>query len=104
MLNTPNKLKFATALFLAFATYAMSSNAETGRGGPGGQGGPQGGPPQEAIQACASLTEGTACSFTGRQGETMTGSCITPPRGEASLICAPEGGNARPPRPEKSAE
>ena len=100
MLNTPNKLKFATALFLAFATYAMSSNAETGRGGQGGQGGP----PQEAIQACASLTEGTACSFTGRQGETMTGSCITPPRGEASLICAPEGGNARPPRPEKSAE
>lgn len=52
--------------------------------------GPRGGPPQEAFDACASLTEGAACSFTSPRGD-MTGLCMTGPRGEAQLACASEG-------------
>ena len=54
------------------------------------QSGQRGGPPQEAFEACASLAEGAACSFTSPRGD-MTGMCMTGPRGEAQLACAPEG-------------
>ncbi len=49
------------------------------------------GPPPEAIEVCAGLTEGAACSFTGRRGE-VAGTCFAPPKNEAELVCAPEGG------------
>ncbi len=56
-----------------------------------GQGGKRRGPPAEAIEACASSSEGDSCSFAGRGGDTIEGSCIVP-RSEDSLACAPEGG------------
>ncbi|MGJ8669024.1 MAG: hypothetical protein ACSHXK_06005 [Oceanococcus sp.] len=46
------------------------------------------GPPPEAISACKSLSEGDACSFSGRRGD-ESGQCITTPQDE--LACAPEG-------------
>lgn len=49
------------------------------------------GPPPEAIEACSNRSEGEACSFTGRRGD-MTGVCFAPPRDNAELACAPEGG------------
>lgn len=52
------------------------------------------GPPPEAIEACAELAEGSACAFTGRRGD-MNGVCFAPPRDEAVLACAPEGGPRR---------
>ncbi|MBI5951528.1 MAG: glycosyltransferase family 39 protein [Chloroflexi bacterium] len=73
------------------------------RGGGGGQTPPKagsnpqqgtrpGGAPQEALDACANLTEGTSCSFTQANGNTINGSCITPPNLNA-LACAPQGMN-----------
>ncbi|MDP5054732.1 MAG: hypothetical protein NWP69_13150 [Congregibacter sp.] len=56
-----------------------------------GQRGKRRGPPPEAIEACANQSEGEACSFTGRRGD-MTGICFAPPREDAVLACAPEGG------------
>ena len=47
-------------------------------------------PRQEAFDACVNQSEGDACSFENRRGETMTGTCITPPRGEESLVCLPD--------------
>ena len=53
------------------------------------------GPPPEAIAACADASQGDSCSFTGRQGEDLQGSCITPPRASDELACLPQG--MRPP-------
>jgi 4-amino-4-deoxy-L-arabinose transferase-like glycosyltransferase len=56
---------------------------------------PQGqrnGPPPQALDACANQTQGSACSFTQPNGNTINGSCITPPNTE-SLACAPQGMN-----------
>lgn len=48
------------------------------------------GPPPEAVTACASLAANAACSFAGRGGETVKGTCATGPDG-AALACRPEG-------------
>jgi 4-amino-4-deoxy-L-arabinose transferase-like glycosyltransferase len=50
---------------------------------------PVGVPPQEALAVCESLTEGDACSFTLRNGNTINGSCIQPPNSD-QLACAPQ--------------
>ncbi|HTP49423.1 MAG TPA: hypothetical protein VMK42_01895 [Anaeromyxobacteraceae bacterium] len=57
---------------------------------------PPGGPPAEALQACASLQVGAACSFTAPDGREMTGKCVTGPNGEAAA-CLPPHPHHRPP-------
>lgn len=52
------------------------------------------GPPQEALDACASSTQGAACSFSLSNGNTVDGSCITPPNLN-TLACAPQGMTAQ---------
>lgn len=37
------------------------------------------GPPPEAISACQGKANGAACTFVGRRGEQLTGTCFTPP-------------------------
>jgi hypothetical protein len=74
---------------------------------PEGQGGPNGGhrgPPPEAVAACQGKNSGDACSFTGRENNTVNGSCLGPRKeGEsasgdssqtaAPLACRPQRGN-----------
>lgn len=48
------------------------------------------GPPQQALDACASSAQGDACSFTQQNGNTINGSCVTPPN-QSGLACAPQG-------------
>ncbi len=48
------------------------------------------GPPPAALEACADQTQGASCSFTTRNGNTIDGSCITPPN-QSALACAPQG-------------
>ncbi len=48
------------------------------------------GPPPEAIQACASLDEGAACTFTVPDGHELSGACRAVPDGSARA-CAPSG-------------
>lgn len=45
-------------------------------------------PPQEAINACSKLADGAACSFTSPKGDTISGSCHTPPD-QNILACIP---------------
>lgn len=73
----------ATAtLVLAMGLSIPAANADSGeRDG-------RRGPPQEAFDACVEKVEGDACGFSGRRGD-VEGSCIVPPRGEESLVCAP---------------
>lgn len=54
---------------------------------------PQGGPPQEALDACDGQDDGSLCAFTGRRGETLEGTCRAP-QGRA-LACVPAGHNRR---------
>ncbi len=53
------------------------------------QDGPRQGPPQEAPDACATATQGAACSFALPNGNSVNGSCVTPPNSSA-LACAPQ--------------
>jgi len=56
------------------------------------------GPPPEAIAACKGKTEGTTVSFTGRSGETLTGTCQTTNGVLAARPAGgPGGGGQRPP-------
>lgn len=58
---------------------------------PGG-GGERRGPPPQAYEACADLAAGDSCAITGRQGETLQGSCVVPKEDDDTLVCAPENG------------
>lgn len=47
------------------------------------------GPPAEALEACASSVQGDPCSFEGRRGEQLDGTCEAPD--DKPLACRPEG-------------
>ncbi|MBM4427171.1 MAG: glycosyltransferase family 39 protein [Chloroflexi bacterium] len=70
------------------------SNAETPpQQNPGqGQQGQFQGPPPVALEACSGQTQGASCSFTTQNGNTINGSCVTPPN-QTALACAPQGMN-----------
>jgi len=55
------------------------------------------GPPEAALEACASLVQGDPCSFEGRRGDALEGICEAPD--DKHLACRPEGGP-----PEKHSE
>ena len=45
-------------------------------------------PPQAAVDACAALTEGDPCTFTGRRDSEVAGTCFAP--AEKALACRPD--------------
>jgi hypothetical protein len=47
------------------------------------------GPPEVALEACSNSVQGDPCSFEGRQGEALEGSCEAPD--DKPLACRPEG-------------
>ena len=49
-------------------------------------------PPREAVEACRAAAEGDTCSFQGRRGRKVTGTCRSGPMGNR-LACRP---NRRP--------
>gem|GEM_PF-6502571 len=55
-------------------------------------------PPQEALDACQSLSTGDSCSVNTPHGE-LAGSCQTPPQ-QKQLACVPSNGQSKknPPR------
>lgn len=81
--------KWHIVLAVALATSIFLPQASAN---PNKRGGERGGPPPEAIEACANQTEGSSCSFAGRSDQQMQGVCMSPPQGEGALACAPEGG------------
>jgi hypothetical protein len=84
----------------AFTVHAADTQAQRagnatgaqGQGQAGQQGGPRGGPPQEAMAACQSLSAGQACSFRARDRD-LTGSCWAP-EGKP-LACKPANAPGR---------
>lgn len=54
------------------------------------QSGRPGGPPPEAIEACASASQSSSCSFSAPDGTTVSGTCSAPPQGgSGDLACVP---------------
>jgi len=51
------------------------------------------GPPPVAIEACAAAVEGDGCSFEGRHGDTLSGTCEV--SDSEALACRPEGAPPR---------
>ena len=47
-------------------------------------------PPAAALEACASSVQGDPCSFEGRRGEAVEGTCEAPD--DKPLACRPSGG------------
>ena len=86
--------QFSALFFLASAVAAFQPGPPGG-----GEGAERRGPPPEALEVCATLEEGEACSFEGRGGS-EEGTCEAPPQGEGELACRPS--DAPPPqeRPE----
>jgi len=104
------KKRIFVALFL-LAGLTMGAAAQTGNppaagGGQGSQGsgsaqgmGQEGEhehrrPPPQALAACEGKSSGAACSFTGRDNDTVNGTCFAPPEGgngqsSAPLACRP---------------
>ena len=82
-----NTIKSLYALSVVLMLTAQVANAEQQRGG-------RGKPPQVALDACSNVSEGNACQFEGRRGDSLTGTCTTVKSGD--LACVPEG--HRPPR------
>ncbi len=78
-----------TAMVLAIT---LCFSAPSAHAQPDSQRGRHRGPPPEAIAACEGQAENAACQFTGRRGDDIEGTCISPPRQEGTLACAPEGG------------
>lgn len=92
----PNWLPMAIGMACASAVQAQPTD---GSGGP-----PRGGPPAEAVAACKGKTSGASCSFTGRQNETLIGTCDSPPEGPPGSSNASSSSNSgmlacRPARP-----
>lgn len=95
-------LAMAGLLAMPFAANASDSSQQQ-------QQRPQGmppGPPPQAIAACNGLASNAACSFAGRNNETVSGTCASPPgNGQGSLACRPShppqgmgaNGNGAPP-------
>jgi len=50
---------------------------------------PKHAPPKAAFDACAKAKQGDACSFTGRAGRTLSGTCEVPRSGGSALVCRP---------------
>lgn len=70
---------FVTSLILT--TSPLSAEQKPGKGG-------HHPPPPEAIEACESLKVGDPCSFEGRNGEELEGSCFTPSQ-DKPVACKP---------------
>ena len=60
---------------------------------------PKNGPPEEAVKACASLSEGATCK-TKMGDKEMEGTCQKHPGGD-KLACSPKGGPRGPGGPKK---
>jgi len=87
MRNNVTHQRIAMALFFAMSLSATFASAKPDDN----QDRERRGPPPEAFEACANLSEDAACSFQGRRGD-LEGICIIPRHDDEALVCAPAGG------------
>jgi len=80
------------ALNISAARAEVVSEADQGltyaQSAPSGQGERGGRPPREALEACANVEPQSACEFSGRDGKSVQGTCMSPKSG-VPLACVP---------------
>ncbi len=76
-------IALSATLFLVAAAYAESDQENNPRR-------EHRGPPEAALEACSSSVQGDPCSFDGRRGDALEGTCDAPD--DKPLACRPEGG------------
>ena len=76
-------IALSATLFLVGAAYAESDQENKSRR-------EHRGPPEVALEACSTLVQGDPCSFEGRRGDALEGTCETPD--DKPLACRPDGG------------
>ena len=76
-------LALIAVVFVAGAAHAQSDERNESRRD-------HQGPPEAALQACSNSLQGDPCSFAGRHGDPVEGSCEAPD--DRPLACRPEGG------------
>ena len=81
-------LALLVCLMLSTPAFAQLISGNEGSGSGRGQGQGRGGPPKEAVEACSAKSEGDSCSFSGRKGYNVAGTCTTK---QNVLVCFPEG-------------
>jgi len=87
--NRPSVSIEGSSIMLNGQQSGQQGQGQQGQGQGAGQG--QGGtPPQEAIDACSGLAQGTACSINTLNG-VVSGTCGTPPN-SSLMACMPAGG------------
>ncbi|MBU2676554.1 MAG: hypothetical protein KJP16_05670 [Gammaproteobacteria bacterium] len=74
-------IALAAALLLVATAYAESDQENKPRR-------EHRGPPEAALEACSSSVQGDPCSFEGRLGEALDGTCEAP--SDRSLACRPD--------------
>lgn len=73
------------AILAAVANSSMANEGNNNRG--------HRGPPPEAIEACSNASVDQACQFTGRRGETLSGTCFSVGENDSQgLACKPTNG------------
>ncbi len=95
---TSTLLKSAcTALLLLGAATAMAQPTSAGQQKGNGEEHEHRGPPPQAIAACNGKAAGAACSFTGRENQSLTGTCFSPPPRAEGAAGSSSAGNANAP-------
>ena len=85
-----------TVKTVAIITLVLTATLNTAQAEQGRKGQHKGKPPQEAFTACADQIEaGNFCSFETAEGNIIEGTCKTPRREGASLVCKPNRDSKR---------
>lgn len=85
-----------TVPLLLFAGPVVGSPASSSASALQERGGRPPPPPDEAFEACEGQSVGDSCSFSGRDDETVSGTCREDRRDPDRLLCVP---NDAPPPP-----
>jgi hypothetical protein len=93
-ITPPTLLALIAGMFLSATVFAQTQGGQPPQNN--GNGDHPNGPPPEAISACSGKASGASCSFVGRQGEQLTGTCFSPPpRGQQGAQgAAPAAGSS----------
>ena len=94
-MNISQPLRNSIVTIVGWMLLTSAVMAQTQGGPPQGDNGADRphGPPPEAIAACQGKTAGAVCTFTGRRGEQLPGTCFSPPPRMASNT---QGSNSTP--------
>jgi len=80
--------RISCALLVTALLFSFSASAEPNENDGDQRRGKRRGPPAVALEACSGSADQEACSFEGRRGDQLSGTCEVK---REQLVCVPEG-------------